>query len=365
MDTKCPIRTASLEAPDSSAGQRRLFFILSGEHDSLPAAEVRAIIESGGLNYRCQTENYRLLSMTASPRAMRLVSERSLMYDQCGILLAECTADPQEISRTVRNQDLQGLTRNSESFAVRAVRIGGVAKSIARVNLEREIGALIKQLEPRLQVNLTEPDITFLCVLYESNFLFGLSGFKKPSGLMAPRRPRKRPVFHPSTMPPKIARCMVNLARSKPGSTFLDPFCGIGGILIEGAMIGCNVVGLDANQRMLRGARKNLGYFNLEPLGYVNADARAPPIEGVDAIATDPPYGRGSSTMGVKMSHLIREFLGQVGSVLRRDGHLCIAAPAEVDVRRYALDGGLIVREEHLARVHRSLTRRFAVLVHR
>ena len=358
----------SLEAPDSSAGQRRLFFILSGEHDSLPAAEVRAIIESGGLNYRCQTENYRLLSMTANPRAMRLVSERSLMYDQCGILLAECTADPHEINRTVRNQDLQGLTRNSESFAVRAVRIGGVAKSIARVNLEREIGALIKELVPRLQVKLIAPDITFLCVLYESSFLFGLSGFKKPSGLMAPRRPRKRPVFHPSTMPPKIARCMVNLARSKPGSTFLDPFCGVGGILIEGAMIGCNVVGLDANQRMLRGARKNLEYFNLQPLGYVNADARTPPIRGrwgVDAIATDPPYGRGSSTMGVKMSNLIKDFLGQVGSLLAKDGHLCIAAPADVDISLYARDGGLTVKEEHLAKVHRSLTRRFAVLVNR
>jgi tRNA (guanine10-N2)-dimethyltransferase len=342
--------------------KNRLFFILSGEHDSLPAAEVRAIIESEGFEYRSQIENYRLLSLIADSRALKLVSERSLMYDQCGILLAECNAEPKEIERTVRNQPLEAITKDSETFAVRSARIGGVTKSIRRVALERDIGAVIKESVPRLRVKLRGPDLTFVCILYESKFLFGLSGFKKPSGLMASRRPRKRPVFHPSTMPPKIARCMVNLARTKPGSTFLDPFCGVGGIMIEAAVIGCDVVGIDASLRMLRGARMNLRHFTLDALGYVNADARAPPIGGVDAIATDPPYGRGSSTMGVKMSTLIREFVEQASSLLRKDGHLCIAMPSEVDVERYAHDGGLTVQEQHLVRVHRSLTRRFVVL---
>ena len=354
-----------MTALDGGSGrQDRLFFILSGEHASLPAAEVRAIIESAEIEYRSQIENYRLLSLTADPRALKLVSQRSLMYDQCGVLLAECNAELQEIERTVKSQPLEALTKNSETFVVRSARIGGVSKSISRVNLERDIGAIVLDSVPKLRVKLREPDLTFVCILYQSKFLFGISGFKKPSGLMAPRRPRKRPVFHPSTMPPKIARCMVNLARAKPDSTLLDPFCGIGGILIEAAVIGCNVVGIDANPRMLRGARRNLRYFNLEASGYLNADARTPPIGGggVEAIATDPPYGRGSSTMGVKMSTLIKEFLHQASSLLAKEGHLCIAMPAEVDVERYARDGGLIVKEQHLVRVHRSLTRRFAVL---
>lgn len=345
-----------------SSEQHRLFFILSGEHDSLPAAEVRAIIESTGLEYQSQIEHYRLLSLTADLRALRLVSERSLMYDQCGILLAECNADLQEIERIVKSQPLEDLTKNAETFVVRSARIGGASKSIGRVNLERDIGSLIKESVPRLDVKLRDPDFTFVCILYESKFLFGVSGFKKPSGLMAPRRPRKRPVFHPSTMPPKIARCMVNLSRTTPGSLFLDPFCGVGGILIEAAVIGCNVVGIDANLRMLRGARRNLRHFNLEALGYVTADARTSPTVGVDAIATDPPYGRGSSTMGVRMSTLIKEFLSEAPSLLKKDGHLCIAMPAEVDVESYAHDVGLTIKEQHLVRVHRSLTRRFAVL---
>jgi tRNA (guanine10-N2)-dimethyltransferase len=347
---------------EESDGQQRLFFVLSGEHASLPAAEVRAIIESENLEYHSQVQNYRLLCLTADLRALKVVSERSLMYDQCGVLLAECNADPQEIERLVKSQPLEELTKNSKNFAVRSARIGGVTRTISRVGLERDIGSAIKDSVPRLHVKLRGPDVTFVCILYESRCLFGLSGFKKPSGLMAPRRPRKRPVFHPSTMPPKIARCMVNLARARPGSTFTDPFCGVGGILIEAAVVGCNVVGIDANSRMLRGARRNLRHFNLEALGFVNADARTCPIGGVDAIATDPPYGRGSSTMGVKMSTLIKEFIEQASGVLRESGHVCIAMPAEVDVERYAHDGGLTVKEQHLARVHRSLTRRFIVL---
>jgi len=347
------------EEPD---GQHRLFFVLSGEHASLPAAEVRAIIESEGLKYQSQIQNYRLLCLTAGLRALRIVSERSLMYDQCGVLLAECDADQREIERLVKFQPLDELTESSKNFAVRSARIGGVTRSISRVKLERDIGSIIKDSVPRLHVELRSPDLTFVCILYQSRCLFGISGFKKPSGLMAPRRPRKRPVFHPSTMPPKIARCMVNLARAKPGSIFADPFCGVGGILIEAAVVGCNVIGLDASVRMLRGARRNLRHFDLDAMGYVNADARAPPIGEVDAIATDPPYGRGSSTMGVKMATLIRQFLEQATSLLSKDGQLCIAMPQDVDVEQYARDEGLLVREQHLVRVHRSLTRRFIVL---
>jgi tRNA (guanine10-N2)-dimethyltransferase len=145
---------------------------------------------------------------------------------------------------------------------------------------------------------------------------------------------------------------------------FLDPFCGVGGILIEAAVIGCDIVGIDASPRMLKGARRNLTHFQFNPTGLIQADARTPPVGGggVRAIATDPPYGRGSSTMGVKMTTLIREFLERAASLLSKDGHLCIATPSEVDVERYAHGGGFNLREQHLVRVHRSLTRRFTVL---
>ena len=350
------------ELQQEASQTRKLFFILSGEHASIPSAEVRAILESAHVKYSNTEEGYRLLTMEASVEGLLKVSERSLMYDWCGMELGRCGADEQEIRRLVKNLPLNEVARNASNFAVRSVRLGGVKKSIRRTDLERDVGSYVKDLLPQSSVRLRYPDVTFVCVLFDESFLFGMEGYLKASGLIAPRRPRKRPVFHPSTMPPKIARCMVNLSRVPPGGTFLDPFCGVGGVLIEGAVVGCNVLGIDADRRMLRGARKNLRYFNLDPIGLLCADARHLPLRDIDAIATDPPYGRGSSTRGEKVANLVRDFLSGVGDSLRRGAHMCISAPAEVAVENYARDGGLIVGERHLVRVHRSLTRQFVVL---
>ena len=75
------------------------------------------------------------------------------MYERCGVLLGECAVDQREIESFVKNQPLEELTRTAQSFAVRSARIG-VAKSIGRVNLERDIGAVVKESVPRLNVKL-------------------------------------------------------------------------------------------------------------------------------------------------------------------------------------------------------------------
>jgi tRNA (guanine10-N2)-dimethyltransferase len=350
------------ESVQQTAQQSRLFFVLSGEHDSLPAAEVRAILESAGMTFQNVKRSYRLLTLESSPSGLKSVSERSLMYDSCGFELGRCAADEKEIQRFVKDLPLERLTQHATSFAVRSVRLGGVNKPMRRTQLEKDVGSIVKALAPRLNVRLRDPDMTFTCILFDDLFLLGLSSYSKPSGMIAPRLPRKRPVFHPSTMPPKIARCMVNLARATPGATFADPFSGVGGILIEAAVIGCRVLGVDANLRMLRGAEKNIMYFGLDSLGFLWADARHIPLQPLDAIATDPPYGRGSSTMGNKMTKLVEDFLSGVKSSLKRNVHLCISAPVEVEVEDYARDAGLMVREKHIAKVHRSLTRQFVVI---
>ncbi len=354
--------TVVSESLEQSSRQGRLFFVLSGEHPTLPAAEVLAVIESVGVRYTHPQQSYRLLTLEAPTNVLKDVAQRSLMYDWSGIELGRCRAKRQEIYGLIRNLHFENLVRGRATFAVRSLRLGGVNKSIRRVNLERDTGSLLQQQAPSFQVNLREPEVTFLGLLFDDHFLFGVSAYAKPSGLIAPRRPRRRPVFHPSTMPPKIARCMVNLSRAKRGAIFCDPFSGVGGILIEASVIGCNVVGADVNLRMLRGAHRNISHFGLDTIGLVCSDARRLSFTGLDAIATDPPYGRGSSTMGGKVADIVKSFLGEVKSALVKKGHLCISAPADVQVEAYGQQAGLTVREKHLVRVHRSLTRQIMVL---
>ncbi len=352
---------ALVESVRESSKVSPLFFVVSGEHASLPAAEIQAVLESESVPFTVQYRSYRLLTLEAPKEALRAVSERSLMYESCGFLLGSCEAGLSAIFRFVRSLPLEALTKGAKTFAVRSARLGGAGRPILRTELEREVGALVKEQVPSLRVQLQNPDLTFMCLLFESSFLFGLSGYTKPSGLVAPRRPRKRPVFHPATMPPKIARCMVNLARAKPAAIFADPFCGVGGLLIEAAVIGCEPIGVDADLRMITGARRNLRHFGLRG-ELVLGDARYLPLHGVDAMATDPPYGRDSSTRGIHVASLIDEFLGRAKDMLKTGSHLCISAPDEVSVEAYARKAGFRMRERHLARIHRSLTRQFVIL---
>lgn len=352
----------SLAEPLQESTHSKLFFVLSGEHSSLPAAEVEAILESNGVEYSETFRSYRLLTLSARTQGLEAVSKRSLMYDSCGLILGECESNEREIRALIKNTPLDRVAGNAKNFAVRSVRLGEANRSIRRVRIESMVGSLVKEHAPSLSVKLEAPDLLFICVLYEDRFLFGISGYSKPSGLVAPRLPRRRPAFHPSTMPPKIARCMVNLARASPGALFADPFCGVGGIAIEAAVIGCKVLAADANLRMLKGARRNMNHFGFEAEGLLKADARYLTFRGLSALATDPPYGRGSSTMGVKVATLVNEFLAGARDSLKRGSHICISSPKEIDVGAYARDAGFQVKERHLAKVHRSLTRQFLVL---
>jgi tRNA G10 N-methylase Trm11 len=66
-------------------------------------------------------------------------------------------------------------------------------------------------------------------------------------------------------LPPKLAQVMVNLgAGDGKDLTVYDPFCGVGGVLTEAALIGHKVVGSDLDERMVEFSQKNLTAMKLE-----------------------------------------------------------------------------------------------------
>ncbi len=82
-------------------------------------------------------------------------------------------------------------------------------------------------------------------------------------------------------------------------------------------------------------------------------------VNQADAIATDPPYGRGATTRGEDLTDLLRRAFRAFHGVLRRGGRLAIALPdpelIELGRRHFAM------LEWHKVRVHRSLDRYFCV----
>lgn len=204
-----------------------------------------------------------------------------------------------------------------------------------------------------LRVSLKEPEVVVGC--------YALAG-KHYAGIRIPlnrefslRKPQHRPYFHPTSMHPKLARCLVNLSGVVPGETLLDPFCGTGGILIEAGLMDVGVAGWDVNPQSVDGCRRNLGHYGLS--GKIS-EADALNKEGsFEAIVTDPPYGRASITTRETQS-LFDRFIQRAYSILKQECRLVLMGPDFIALNT----GEFRVKDDFSVRMHKSLTRKIWVM---
>ena len=339
----------------------RFFFVLSGEHSTLPLAELKAILHAYRIEYRIVGNFYKLVELEADRHKLESIASRGGYVDEMGQEVFHTDDNLTGIKEAVDSTDLEPCLSSKDTFSVRMLRFGGVSKELSRVHLESYLGELLAE-KTGARVDLRSPKKPFRGILAGSLFHLGLIMYQRPKGSVHRRRPRKRAVFHPSTMPPKLARCLVNLSEVKDGETFLDPFCGVGGIAIEASLLGCNVVGVDALSRMVRSARRNLAHFGLKSYGLIRGDARSIPLHGVDGIATDPPYGTGASTLKSTTKEILASFLPQAKMALSSGGKVVFASPLGTGAVDLAESIGFKVFDRHELYVHRSLTREIVVV---
>ena len=111
---------------------------------------------------------------------------------------------------------------------------------------------------------------------------------------------------HPGKMLPDLARRIVE-NYSDPGDLVVDPMCGIGTTLVEGAAVGRRCVGVELEARWAALARSNLDRV-VDPENRSLADVHVgdarglpdllPEIAGsVDLVATSPPYACDAGTI--------------------------------------------------------------------
>ncbi len=339
-----------------------LFFLLSGENESLPAAEVKAILTAEGFSYANPGMFDQILRLDAEFDSVKVVQVRSAYTRFCAQELFVSDANMVDILKTCSNIDFKAVLKPGESFVVRINRIKNYAdQNLNTMTLEIKLGTQILKQTEGTRVNLKNPDKTFIGIITDEKLILGLKLTDITSKTFSERRPRKKPFFHPSAMPSKMARCMVNLAHAKAESVLLDPFCGTGTSLIEATFIGCRAVGVDAQRRMILGTKKNLQFYNISPEGLILADSRRIPLFKVDAIVTDPPYGRSSSTLKSTTKKLVEELLVSSHALLGIGQRICIASPKTLNISRMGTRIGYRHVESHFAYVHRTLTREIAV----
>jgi tRNA (guanine10-N2)-dimethyltransferase len=340
----------------------KLFFLLSGENETLPPAEVKAILEAEGYGYSGVEVLDQTLRLEAELSSVLAVQVRAAFTRVCAQELLISEATEEAIAKAAGNTDFKAVLKSGESFLVRINRIKNYAdENINTMRLESILGKIIHEHTEGTKVSLKNPDKTFIGIITDEKLVLGLKLTEITSKTFSERRPRKKPFFHPSAMPSKLARCMVNLAHAKAEALVLDPFCGTGTSLIEATYIGCRAVGVDAQRRMVLGARKNLRFFNISAEGLVLADARMLPFTRVDVVVTDPPYGRSASTLRSTTKQLVKEVLASSHALLGRGQRICIASPKTLNIPRLGVQLGFRHVESHFAYVHRTLTREIAV----
>jgi tRNA (guanine6-N2)-methyltransferase len=95
------------------------------------------------------------------------------------------------------------------------------------------------------------------------------------------------------SLKPPVAAAMLQLAEVSPGHTLLDPCCGVGTILIEGALMGAIAAGGDLDAEAVTAAHANMNTAGVN-VDLQTWDARRLPIpdQSMDRIVTNLPWGR-------------------------------------------------------------------------
>lgn len=329
----------------------KLCFETSGEHPTIPLAELSAALWAVNGRRPSPVQDGRVVfarckSAAASPVAVRLALCHAV---------SEVIAEGESVAEAVRSPDVSDIS--GTTIKVRARIVSGVWTESERKVAERMLGGAMSR---RNAIDLRGAATEMRVILGKNASVCRLVG-KIDRARFEARKGENRPFFSPVSLHPKYARVLVNLSRAKEGGRLLDPFCGTGGILIEASLCGLRALGSDLDARMVEGAATNLSHFGLRAdLERCDVAHVLDAFGEVDAIATDPPYGRASSTGKEGAGPLHRRMLPAFRDVLKEGGRAAVVLPDLSALSK--IPEGLEVEESHALRVHRSLVRNFVVL---
>lgn len=306
-----------------------------GRLTDLARWEVIALAQRRGVRYRVISDRFVVVQSDDVSFYSRLAYTR--VYGKFWF----STRRVEDVGRLARESGLQEYLLRGQPFAVR---------SNVSPELERRVGWYLDG-----EIDLRSPN-TLVFVVRAGNRYYVLAPAREIiAKSFSPRDTKNRPFFHPTALNAREARLLVNLSGVLPGERFLDPFCGAGGILIEAGMVGADVYGIDIVEDMVLGASMNLQHYGLSAT-VIKGDARAISIRGVDAIATDVPYGRSSKVLTRDLRSLYVDAFESMYSSMKR--HRRCVVVADRDVSPLLERAGFYLDHVSNWYVHKNLTRR-------
>ncbi|MGC9443827.1 MAG: methyltransferase domain-containing protein [Candidatus Methanospirareceae archaeon] len=354
----------------------QLAFELSGEHETLPRAELLASLDALRISYTIKLVTGRIfvIEVQIAPESAELVelARRLGMTHQVYEVLGQSGLHDHALLTLIERADLESVMGTGSTFALCLHFM-----ALNRLYTQRE--ALLKVLGECIArkgytVDLKKPAKTFVLLFTADACFLCTRKCRIDKRQFGDKRPHARPFFLPGVIMPKVARAIVNLSGIRATERLLDPFCGTGGILLEGAMLGARVVGADIQRKMVYGAQKNMAFFTM-PCELIISDATRLPLrsESIDAVVTDLPYGRASVVAASScipddkdaraeyLARLYEAALVEIHRVLK-SGKRAVVVSNSPSLPALTRGKGFLLCDEHAYRVHKSLTRYITVL---
>jgi tRNA (guanine10-N2)-dimethyltransferase len=352
-------------------------FELSGEHPDIPEAEVIGALESEEIGFSVRYRFDQILIVDI------LIANANSNINENASVITKLNANIDQVSRLnkrlaltwhiinvlgISDSTMPGIMNmvenvvfqepSSLTYKVRAKKIKRKSP-ISSEDIERKIGEVL--YNKGYSADLVYPDVRYRAVLTDGKCIFGRVLASVDRGSFEDRKPQNKPFFYPGVLMPRLARSLVNIARIRPGSIILDPYCGTGGILVEAGLIGAVTLGCDVQWKILLGARMNLDFYVPDHfLMFQDAGNMALKDSSIDCVVTDPPYGRSALIQARSLDNLMKRSLCEIFRVLRPGGRAVVVS--ECPVEEWAESAGFSVVDVYIQRVHRSLTRRITVL---
>jgi tRNA (guanine10-N2)-dimethyltransferase len=247
-----------------------------------------------------------------------------------------------------------------KKIGLESIRIQGSFREVSGTIIKKAIGKLITANGGNLHLDVPK---NLVAVIISRNIYIGEQLALADREGMRKRRNQFRPFSLPITLSPNLSRVLLNMARVEKQHNILDPFCGTGGILLEAAMMGVGVYGSDLDPKMINGTKENFSFFKLDYRNIEVCDVEDAYnlFPKMDAVITDPPYGRSTSTGGEKMEELYRRMFVSIVKILKNGGRCAMILPSMAHLSD--LPDELILESAVSHRVHRSLVRHFVSLI--
>ncbi len=335
----------------------KYLFELAGEDSKLALAELRALFETYNLKFKItKKKNYVLVDSSASEKDILKFSKRSSLIRHSALIITKIK------SLMLKDLDKVDWSFVKSPFCVRAEDLQNKYQRTIESKLASPIWKYLENKGKFPEVDLKFPKTTVYFVLGKEKYVckliwkVGKARFKK-------REPMKKPAFHPTSLKPKTARLLVNLSRCKEKNTLLDNFCGMGSVLIEAGIIGCKAIGSDIDKEMIKGSRTNLNFYKIRNFKLKQASAleleKHFKKNSIEAIATDPPYGRSSRIGAKNIKALYNGFLKSSYKVLKKGRYMALLYPHYI---KFTIPKKWKIIDKASIYVHGGLTRKVLVL---